>query len=236
MTITETPFSTTATDRLVPVSFDVYRDIHKGIRSELFAVVVEAGRLDPADDLGAVALADQVQRTVQLLLDHAEHEDGPILASLEVHAPELAERIVGEHHEIDARMLQLVDLANAARDGRDRRFPLHELYLELAAFTAAYLQHQDVEERIVAQALDAAVGFEGLLAIHGATVGAIPPQELVSSLALMLPVMNVDDRTEMLGGMQATAPAEVFEGVWSLAKSVLTTDEHRAVGTRLGLS
>src|SRR3954467_1179960 len=129
MTITEIQFDTFAADRLVPVSFDVYRDIHKGIRSELFTVVVEAGRLDPADDLGAAALADQVRRTVQLLLDHAEHEDGPILAALEVPAPALGERIVGDHHEIDGRMAQLVELADAARAAGDRRFALHELYL-----------------------------------------------------------------------------------------------------------
>ena len=35
------------------------------------------------------------------------------------------------------------------------------------------------------------------------------------------PAMNVDDRTELLGGMQQGAPAEVFAGIWGLAGSVL---------------
>ncbi|MGZ4702187.1 MAG: hypothetical protein ACXV98_13315, partial [Ilumatobacteraceae bacterium] len=72
--------------------------------------------------------------------------------------------------------------------------------------------------------------------IHDAIIGNMPPQQLVAGLALMLPAMNVDDRTELLGGMRATAPAEAFAGVWSLAKSVLTSDDHRAVAVRLGLS
>ena len=65
-----------------------------------------------------------------------------------------------------------------------------------------------------------------------------PPNvdSLVGGLAVMFPAMNVDDRTELLGGMRATAPAEAFAGVWSLAKSVLSVDDHRAVAVRLGLA
>ena len=59
---------------------------------------------------------------------------------------------------------------------------------------------------------------------------------MATSLALMLPAMNIDDRTELLGGMQAGAPAEVFAGVWGLAGSVLAPADHRALGARLGLA
>lgn len=45
MTITDT--TTTTPLRLVAV--DLYRDIHKGIRSELFAITERAGNLDPSD-------------------------------------------------------------------------------------------------------------------------------------------------------------------------------------------
>ena len=62
------------------------------------------------------------------------------------------------------------------------------------------------------------------------------PQQLTSGLAVMFPAMNVDDRTELLFGTRATAPAEVFNGVWSLAKSVLSPDDSRAVAVRLGLA
>ena len=55
-------------------------------------------------------------------------------------------------------------------------------------------------------ALEAAVGVDAVLAIHDAIVGSIPPPEMARSLAIMLPAMNVDDRTEMLGGMQGRLP------------------------------
>ena len=41
---------------------------------------------------------------------------------------------------------------------------VHRLYLELASFTSDYLAHQDVEERVVMPALEAAVGVPEVLA------------------------------------------------------------------------
>ena len=52
----------------------------------------------------------------------------------------------------------------------------------------------------------------------------------------MFPAMNVDDRTDLLGGMRATTPAEAFDGVWSVVKSVRTPNDAHAVAVRLGLA
>jgi len=48
--------------------------------------------------------------------------------------------------------------------------------------------------------------------------------------------MNIDDRAEVLGGMQAGAPPELFAGVWNLTRSVLTPGDTRALARRLGIS
>lgn len=231
MTMTDT----TNFDRLRTVSFDLYRDIHKGIRCELFALVTDAGSLDPADDCGTASLVDHLQSVVHLLVEHARHEDGAIQPVLEQHAPSMATHIADDHHRIDGLMDGLVALAMEARETPSRRGVLHELYLNLAAFTREYLAHQDLEEREVGQALDSVLGFDGMLAVHASIIGNIPPQELGASLAVMFPAMNVDDRTELLGGMKANAPAEAFDAVWNLAASVLSTDDHRAIAVRLGL-
>ena len=45
--------------------------------------------------------------------------------------------------------------------------------------------------------------------------------------------MNIDDRTELLGGMQAGAPPEVFAGVWRLGQSVLEPADYTALAARL---
>ena len=74
-----------------------------------------------------------------------------------------------------------------------------------------------------------------MLAIHQAIIASIPPDEMATSLALMLPAMNIDDRAEMLGGMQAGAPPEVFAGVWSLVGSVLEVHDVAVLARRLGV-
>jgi hypothetical protein len=219
------------------VTFDLYRDIHKGIRSELFAVVESAGSIDPSDRCARAALSDHVRSTVELLELHAEHEDAAIQPALERHLPAVAERIGRDHASFEARAAALVDLAvsSAESDGPDQRRLSHLLYLDLAAFTGAYLEHQDFEERDLMPELQAAVGVEAVVRIHQEILASIPPEQMATSLALMLPAMNLDDRTELLGGMRAGAPAEAFAGVWSLAGSVLAPIDHAALASRLGL-
>ena len=69
-----------------------------------------------------------------------------------------------------------------------------------------------------------------------AIIGSIPPDEMAQTLSMMLPAMNVDDRTELLAGMQAGAPPEAFAAVVGLAGSVLTAADFGAVARRLELS
>jgi hypothetical protein len=83
-------------------------------------------------------------------------------------------------------------------------------------------------------ALAEKIGFEAVLAMHGAIVGSIPPDEMVKALTLMLPSMNVEDRVELLGGMKAGAPAEVFAGMMGLTRSVVAPADYEQVVTRLG--
>lgn len=235
--MTLTTDSQLITEAPTMVALDLYKDIHKGIRADLFSVTGRAGSLDPADAAGRAALAEAVRFSVDLLVSHAEHEDRVIQPVLEVERPDLAEVIAADHHGLEPRMDGLVALAAtvAEVDGADARRWLHALYLDLALFTGDYLRHQDTEERVVMPALEAAIGFDAVLGLHTAIVSSIPPDEMASSLAVMLPAVDVDDRAELLGGMRASAPAEAFEGVWALAGTVLTPGDHEALGARLGL-
>ncbi len=233
MTITDLPLDAP----LGTVTLDLYRDIHKAIRVELFSVTTEAGRLDPAHGIARAALAGHVHDVVHLLVSHAEHEDGAIQPALEANLPDLAERVERDHLTLEARLHDLADMATeaAALEVVDPGGKVHRLYLALAAFTGQYLEHQDVEERVIMPALEAAIGVETVVATHQAILAAIPPEEMGRSLALMIPAMNIDTRTELLGGMRAGAPAEVFQGVWGLAGSVLDPADLAALATRLGV-
>lgn len=226
-----------STIEIPTVTFDLYRDIHKGIRAELFAVTTAAGQTDPADATARAALAAHVRDVHALLEEHAEHEDRAIQPLMETHLPALAELVAIDHLSFDQRGASLVDLAATTAEAAagDQRRLAHQLYLDLASFTSSYLAHQDLEEREIMPALERAIGVDAVLGVHQQIIGSIPPESMARSLALMLPAMNLDDRTELLGGMQAGAPAEVFQGVWGLAQTVLTPCDLAALATRLGL-
>jgi hypothetical protein len=235
MTVTETITQANATTfELVP--FDLYRDIHKGIRAELFAVTGAAGHLDPSDRAGRADLARHVGGVVDMLVSHAQHEDAHLEAILEADLPAYGARVAREHEELENRMAYLRALADDNVDATSQlRGRTHTLYLDLASFTSAYLAHQDMEERELMPALDRLIGVEKVIEIHSAIIASIPPPEMAKSVAIMIPAMNIDDRADVLGGMKAGAPPEVFAGVWGLVGSVLPAADYAKLGTRLGL-
>lgn len=236
-TATDTDTSTHRIDAPAMAALDLYKDIHKAIRADLFAVTGRAGEVDPLDRRGRADLADRVRFSVDLLVSHADHEDTVIQPVLETERPDLAEIIATDHHRLEPRMDDLVVLAGAVKEAvdADARRWTHQLYLELADFTGTYLAHQHTEERVVMPALEAAIGVDAVLGLHEAIITSIPPDEMAASLAIMIPAMNLDDRAELLGGMRQAAPAEVFAGVWALVGTVLDPADVACLAQRLGL-
>ncbi|HEY6533624.1 MAG TPA: hemerythrin domain-containing protein, partial [Acidimicrobiales bacterium] len=171
------------------VAIDLYRDIHKGIRAELFGTTLQAGDLDPSDRAARVALAGRVDALVNLLHTHAEHEDTHVQPAIEKVLPDAAARIVGDHDLLDRRIgdIHEMSVAFGATAGAQLRSVGQELYLELASFTSAYLEHQNLEERVVMPALAGALGPEAVLGIHVAIISSIPPADMAASLAIMIP-------------------------------------------------
>jgi len=223
---------------LQQVTHDLYSNIHKGIRRDLFALTERAGNVDPSFRSGRVDLAEHLDRTVGLLVDHAHHEDTHVQPSIEKFLPDLAVQIEKDHETIEARLVDLQEMAYDAINAMPsaQRFAVHRLYVELASFTSAYLAHQDVEERLVMPGLEQAIGVDAAVAITGAIVSSIPPDQMAQSLAMMLPALNIDDRAEVLGGIRAGAPAPVFEGVWGLTGSVLAPSDYTDLGKRLQIA
>src|SRR3954449_955845 len=102
------------TAALDAVTVDIYRDVHKGIRNELFAVTLDAGRLDPHDDAAVSGVADRWGSLVGLLVAHAQHEEEFVQPVIEQFAPLYAEEIAEAHAALEAQMAQLELLADRA--------------------------------------------------------------------------------------------------------------------------
>ena len=142
---------------------DLYRDIHKGIRAELFTVTSTAGSIDPSDRCDHAALADHIASVAAVLESHAHHEDAVIDPVLERHLPQLANEINTDHERLETMFASITDLAGATIDAAaaEQRRLLQLLHLDLARFASAYLDHIDLEERAVMQRLPRADRHRG---------------------------------------------------------------------------
>lgn len=217
--------------------FDMYRDIHKGIRLAVFSYVNELGSSDLSSKETLARLRVGLDELVELLESHAKHEDAHVTPVLARIAPELTESLVNDHHAYDAMLTKARYgfLACALATGAERSERAHALYMELSSFTAAYLNHMQREEEEANRALWAAFDDAQLIELHDQLIASIPPAEMAQSLPWILRGANLDTRAAMLSNMRAHAPAPVFEGVLGMARAVLSRADVLALEQRLDL-
>jgi hypothetical protein len=219
------------------VTFDLYKDIHKGIRHGLFGVTAALGNVDPSNDAAVEATTTRLHDLVRFLVSHHEHEDEYVQPWIDQYVPDVAAVIPAAHESIEHQLAEIEVLADQAVGARptDRRKVLHRLYLGFTTFTSDFLAHMAFEEVAVMPELAQALGVDKLIEINNAIVSSIPPEDMAYALSLMVPAMNVDDRTEVFGGMKANAPAEVFNGVFAYVGTLIPADDYVQLKTRLGI-
>lgn len=222
-----------ATARLDVVGHDLYRDVHKGIRAELFAITGALGRLDRSDAERARRLEVRT-RSLFLLLDaHAAHEDGVIGPELARLDPALDRRVRDEHDVLEARMAVIEACAARVAAGSDE-VEVRRWYLAMASFTSDYLAHEATEELLVSPVLADGLGDGGVAALESAIVSLIQPDQFEGYLRLILPATTHAERLALVGGIRDGAPPEVFAGVLELAGQLLDGDELARLRVGLG--
>ncbi|MFM7064008.1 MAG: hemerythrin domain-containing protein [Actinomycetes bacterium] len=213
----------------------LWRDIHKGIRWGLSLLVTDSGSIDPYDEEAREDFVATLALVVDVMDSHARTEDAVTGPVLEHHLPELGAQIAATHAALDPKVQSLVESAEGLGAAADPRAAMFALHLDLSRFTSEYLAHIDVEERTVLPALEAAIGVDGVRELEQAFLAAIPPEEKLDGMILMLPAMNVEDRTEVLGAIRAGAPAAWFDQVWAVAAEALEPDDVAVLAGRLQL-
>ena len=64
---------------------------------------------------------------------------------------------------------------------------------------------------------------------------AVPPSAMCAFISIMAPAMNPDERANMVGGMKAGAPPEIFELFRATVAAALSDAQYQALAARLGL-
>ena len=218
--------------------WDLYREIHKAMRHALFGVTTLAGATDPADEHAVRRLVDEWSDVRLVLEGHHHHEDAFCDELVQRHAPEVRAELEEAHESAATAIAALGETVAglAAEPTAVSAGELQAFHLALADFTAAYLEHLRFEERTVMPALNRAMADDELEAVTQQIRMSVPPPEMCTFIRYMVPAMNVDERVDMLGGMHAGAPLEIFELFRAAAEACLPPEDYRAVAERAGFA
>lgn len=218
-------------------AWDVYREIHKAMRFALFGITTQAGAVDSGDDAAVAALLAEWKDVLMVLSGHHQHEDDFCDGLIAVHAPGLRETLEAAHRDSDESLANLNDLATsiATANPADRWALVRAFHLDLADFTAAYMNHLRFEEDLVMPALNEALTDEQLAAVTNDIRTSVPPPEMCIFIRYMVPAMNPAERADMLRGMHQ-APPEIFEMFRDAAERCLPADAYRRLAVDAGFA
>ena len=220
------------------VRWDLYREIHKAMRHALFGVTRLAGVADPGDEASTRRLLDEWREVRFVLVGHHEHEDEHCDPLVRRHAPELRDELEAGHDAAAAGLARIdASTHRIERAGApERQELLPALHLDLAGFTASYLHHLEFEESRAMPALDRVLPDEDLERVTNQIRGNVPPADMCRYLHYMVPAMTFSERLDMLGGMHAGAPPEIFELFRDAAERALSEPEFQAVALAVGFA
>lgn len=219
-------------------AWDVYREIHKAMRFALFGVTGLAGSTDATDDAAVARVVAEWTDVRFVLLGHHGHEDDFCDEHVLQHVPEMRAELERAHHEADATIEALTAEAAAvlATPAEDRGPALYAFHQHLADFTSMYLAHLRYEDTVVMPALNRAMSDEELEGVTNAIRGSVTLEDWPTYIKYMVPAMTPAERLDMIGGMHAGIPRDLFEPLRAAAEQSLDTASYAALATAAGIS
>jgi hypothetical protein len=195
--------------------FNIYTQIHKGLRAFMSEVLVAVGRADPNDLSEVDSTLESVRALLAFAQVHLEHEEHFIHPALEARRPGSS----ADTHNDHAGHLQAFEALHAAvravewNPPSQRAQALLRLYRQLALFVAENFEHMHVEETQNHAVLTSCYSEDEMLALNQRLVAAVKPADMATALRWMVPASHAGERAAQLCRMQRAAPRLVFAGV-----------------------
>jgi len=207
--------------------YDIYRIIHKGMRSFLTDTLLTLGRMDALSEADLHAGLSQLRALLDFCMGHLEHENTFVHPAMHARQPGCVDDMY-EHHEQHVQMInELKGMADQllASKGEQRELLGAMLYRKLAVFVADNLAHMHEEETINNAILWRYYTDAEIQEIERTLVASIPPQKNAEVMKWVLPALNHQERHAFLSGMRQSAPQPVFQNVLEIARQGLPQAE-----------
>lgn len=217
---------------------DLFTFIHKSIRSMIY----NAGSMLQTTDFGDAKEAEKIlallKSDLELLHEHAVHEDNIIFPEIADDEPEMIKMLNEEHKDLEDKLNKLKELLEAislTSDDDERLIYGSKLNNIFNDFAASYLAHMNHEEATVLDASFKYLTDDELIAIRTRIQTQIPAERYKIWLNWMLNSLNNSELIALLSGMKAGAPPQIFNNVIETAKSIIDNKRFELISEKIGL-
>lgn len=217
---------------------DLFTFIHKAIRSMIYNAASKLQSTDFADVKESEEMVSSLKQGLELLHEHAVHEDNIIFPEIAENEPEMIKILNDEHKDLETKLnnlLNQMDKINKTENDQERLIYGEELNNLFNDFSASYLAHMNHEEATVLDASFKYLTDDELIAIRARIQSKIPPERHKIWLHWMLKSLNNSELTGLLNGMKTGAPPHVFENVIGVTKSLFDDQKWIKLSAQIGI-
>jgi hemerythrin-like domain-containing protein len=217
---------------------DLFTTVHKALRSLIYHLSSMLQTADFTDEQATKASLAALDHFLELLHEHAMHEDRTVFAETHKFEPELVDELEAEHKEIDKHLEQVHKASAqvlAATSREDRIAAGDTLNRAVNNFIAFYLTHLTHEEATVLPATWKHFTDEQLVAMRIDVQRNTTPGRFAEWMRWMFPAMNINELVDMFRGLKAHAPPPFYEAMCQVANVSLGEVGWRSLQLKAGL-
>lgn len=203
---------------------DFYTVIHKAIRRSMYTVAIEIGNHDFSDVSKLKALQNKIVNVLELLSEHAQHEEKFIRPLLETKLPDSASKLTHDHASHVSELNQLKMACNNIANNEDG-LVFYRAFNQMIAGSVIHME----EEEITMKTLQTVCTEAELLAVHMNIISYFTPEKMLQCLDYMMPAMNITERTAMAKGMLMHAAEEPARVILARIESSLPANDWLAL-------
>lgn len=194
---------------------DLFTPIHKAIRAMLYQLGSELQCTNMMNKEECRLMVDKLEHSLELLEEHARHEDEIIFPAIDKAIPGITEESTEEHEAYTkkVRRLQVVlaDLREWISGGEVPASLVATLRFQFADFIAYYLLHMNHEEETLLEASIQHLTADELLNVRLKVQLDTDPVRYTEWLHWMLPAMDLSELVPLFSQVRRNAPPEVVE-------------------------
>lgn len=203
--------------------YNVFNNIHKGLRNMLFQAQVKIQQTDFAATEADAAVAD-LEYVLKCYDTHADHEDHFILDCIAEKETAITEELEKDHvidHQLSNNLRSQIAAHKAATNADGKTVAGQEIFYALNEFIAFNLYHMNKEERVLLPLLWKHFTDMEILEMEHKIVASIPPPVLMAESRWMMRSINNGEISAWMGGIKMGAPEPVYNLFVQMAQEEL---------------